>query len=86
MLNAFEKQSTAIVPTNANPAIANKINSTDEKLWIDNPLNIPRYIKNSLINPLKGGSPQIAIEPIRNNTAVFGIDLIKPPKSSIFLV
>ena len=50
------------------------------------PKSIPAYINISLINPLKGGKPEIATEPIINNKPVYGIFFIKPPNVSIFLV
>ena len=50
------------------------------------PKSIPAYIKISLINPLKGGKPHIAIEPNINNKLEYGIFFTKPPKVSMFLV
>ena len=40
----------------------------------------------SLTNPLKGGSAEIEIAPMRNSRAVWGMRLIKPPISSMLRV
>jgi hypothetical protein len=42
----------------------------NEILALNIPTTMPAYNKNSLINPLKGGSPQIATEPIINKSEV----------------
>ena len=86
MLNNFVKQRIAIVPTSASPASARIEIISIPRLSTSAPFNIPKYIKNSLINPLNGGKPQIATEPIKQSAAVFGIDFKSPPRTSMFLV
>ena len=77
--NAFEKQNRARPPVKARPAIAIIKMMMNEGSSDFRAENIPLKIKNSEINPLKGGKPQMAIAAIRNKIAVQGIFFTSPP-------
>ena len=63
---AFVKHISAKPPMSTRPKIAKRMKRVNRK-WFDNrALNNPVYMKNSDTNPLNGGSPQIASEPIKN--------------------
>ena len=78
----FVKQARARPPITARLTMARRL-STKAVLFSATPWNPPRYIKNSLTNPLKGGSPEMAREPMRKVTPVIFMLFKSPPRASM---
>lgn len=68
--NALVKQNTANPPIRVSPIMLNSNRIDCEKPAPCMVLIIPKYIRYSEMNPLNGGSPQIAMEPNKNRRAV----------------
>ena len=79
--NTLVKHAVARPPISAS-AIMPNVDAANSPIELLSPLKPPIYIKSSLTNPLNGGIPDIAREPMRKARLVVGILFIKPPISS----